>query len=79
MFYPHDRPLPSEEIAVSLETGTLLLHKHGHDCLLVGASILFHLEVHSTTLTTFDSTKGGKSRLVKNGFCEQIFASSDNF
>lgn len=34
VFYPHDRPLPSEEIAVSLETGTLLLHKHGHDCLL---------------------------------------------
>ncbi|GAB0139869.1 hypothetical protein EsHS_00000507 [Epichloe bromicola] len=27
-------PLPSEEIAVSLETGTLLLHKHGDDCLL---------------------------------------------
>lgn len=35
VFYPHDRQLPSEEIAVSLETGTLLLHKHGHECLLV--------------------------------------------
>ncbi|KAK2591637.1 hypothetical protein QQS21_010679 [Conoideocrella luteorostrata] len=34
VFYPHDRQLPSEEIAVSLETGTLLLHKHGDDCLL---------------------------------------------
>ncbi|KAK8917381.1 hypothetical protein VCV18_009845 [Metarhizium anisopliae] len=34
VFYPNDRKLPSEEIAVSLETGTLLLHKHGDDCLL---------------------------------------------
>ncbi|KAG6005723.1 hypothetical protein E4U21_007739 [Claviceps maximensis] len=34
VFYPRDRPLPEEEIAVSLETGTLLLHKHGDDCLL---------------------------------------------
>jgi hypothetical protein len=35
VFYPNDRKLRSEEIAVSLETGTLLLHKHGDDCLLV--------------------------------------------
>ncbi|KAH0596818.1 hypothetical protein MHUMG1_05126 [Metarhizium humberi] len=35
VFYPNDRKLPSEEIAVSLETGTLLLHKHGDDCLLM--------------------------------------------
>ncbi|TWU77038.1 hypothetical protein ED733_007778 [Metarhizium rileyi] len=34
VFYPNDRKLPSEEIVVSLETGTLLLHKHGDDCLL---------------------------------------------
>ncbi|KFG85564.1 hypothetical protein MANI_028648 [Metarhizium anisopliae] len=34
VFYPNDRKLPSEEIAVSLETGTLLLHKHGDECLL---------------------------------------------
>ncbi|KHN98787.1 Prolyl 4-hydroxylase, alpha subunit [Metarhizium album ARSEF 1941] len=34
VFYPNDRKLRSEEIAVSLETGTLLLHKHGDDCLL---------------------------------------------
>lgn len=35
VFYPHDRQTPSEEIAVPLETGMLLLHKHGDDCLLV--------------------------------------------
>jgi len=34
VFYPHDRQVASEEIAVPLETGMLLLHKHGDDCLL---------------------------------------------
>ncbi|KAG9258707.1 uncharacterized protein F5Z01DRAFT_212429 [Emericellopsis atlantica] len=34
VFYTHDRQTPSEEIAVPLETGMLLLHKHGDDCLL---------------------------------------------
>ncbi|KAK5998749.1 hypothetical protein PT974_01131 [Cladobotryum mycophilum] len=34
VFYPHDRRSAAEEIAVSLETGMLLLHKHGDDCLL---------------------------------------------
>ncbi|KAH6855123.1 hypothetical protein B0I37DRAFT_363990 [Chaetomium sp. MPI-CAGE-AT-0009] len=34
VFYPHDRRSAKEEIAVSLETGMLLLHKHGHDCML---------------------------------------------
>ncbi|CEJ90609.1 Putative Prolyl 4-hydroxylase, alpha subunit [[Torrubiella] hemipterigena] len=34
VFYPHDRQSAKEEIAVALETGTLLLHKHGDDCLL---------------------------------------------
>ncbi|KAM5346836.1 hypothetical protein ACJ41O_009841 [Fusarium nematophilum] len=34
VFYPNDRKSPREEIAVPLETGTLLLHKHGDDCLL---------------------------------------------
>ncbi|KAL6807539.1 hypothetical protein GGI42DRAFT_318240 [Trichoderma sp. SZMC 28013] len=34
VFYPHDRKSAAEEIAVSLETGMLLLHKHGDDCLL---------------------------------------------
>ncbi|KAK1255980.1 hypothetical protein MKX07_008239 [Trichoderma sp. CBMAI-0711] len=35
VFYPHDRKSAAEEIVISLETGMLLLHKHGHDCLLV--------------------------------------------
>jgi hypothetical protein len=35
VFYPHDRPLRKEEIAVPPETGMLLLHKHGEDCMLV--------------------------------------------
>ncbi|KAK4130128.1 hypothetical protein BT67DRAFT_445975 [Trichocladium antarcticum] len=34
VFYPHDRRTPKEAIAVSLESGMLLLHKHGHDCML---------------------------------------------
>ncbi|KAK3330949.1 hypothetical protein B0H66DRAFT_82448 [Apodospora peruviana] len=34
VFYPHDRRSAKEEIAVSPETGMLLLHKHGDDCLL---------------------------------------------
>lgn len=35
VFYPHDRKSSAEEIAVPLQTGMLLLHKHGDDCLLV--------------------------------------------
>lgn len=38
VFYPHDRQVASEEIAVPLETGMLLLHKHGDECLLVSCS-----------------------------------------
>lgn len=34
VFYPHDRRSAKEAIAVSLETGMLLLHKHGDDCML---------------------------------------------
>ncbi|KAK3394119.1 hypothetical protein B0H63DRAFT_532129 [Podospora didyma] len=34
VFYPHDRRSVKEEIAVSPETGMLLLHKHGDDCML---------------------------------------------
>lgn len=35
VFYPHDRRSVKEEIAVPPETGMLLLHKHGDDCMLV--------------------------------------------
>ncbi|KAI1077483.1 hypothetical protein F5B20DRAFT_592805 [Whalleya microplaca] len=34
VFYPHDRISSKEEIAIAPETGLLLLHKHGDDCLL---------------------------------------------
>jgi hypothetical protein len=37
VFYPHDRKSLKEEIAVPLETGMVLLHKHGDDCLLVSS------------------------------------------
>lgn len=36
--YPHGRKARADEIAVPLETGTALLHKHGDDYLLVGAN-----------------------------------------
>ncbi|KAI0019080.1 hypothetical protein F4780DRAFT_466554 [Xylariomycetidae sp. FL0641] len=34
VFYPHDRKSAKEEIAIPPETGMLLLHKHGDNCLL---------------------------------------------
>lgn len=39
VFYPHDRQMATEEMAVELETGMVLLHKHGDDCLLVSVSV----------------------------------------
>ena len=45
VFYPDDLPgkkNPIEkEVVVGLETGMLLLHKHGNDCMLVSDHILF--------------------------------------
>lgn len=35
VFHPHDRRVAREEVAVPPETGMLLLHKHGNDCMLV--------------------------------------------
>lgn len=34
VFYPHDRQVAKEAMAVAPETGMLLLHKHGNDCML---------------------------------------------
>ncbi|KAM3557237.1 hypothetical protein MY1884_004623 [Beauveria asiatica] len=34
VFYPHDRQSEAEAICVAPQTGMLLLHKHGDDCLL---------------------------------------------
>lgn len=45
VFYPDDLPgrkSPLEkEIVVGLETGMLLLHKHGNDCMLVSFASYF--------------------------------------
>ena len=34
-FYPHNRQSEKEALSIAPETGMLLLHKHGDDCLLV--------------------------------------------
>lgn len=38
VFFPNDRRVAKEEVAVPPETGMALLHKHGNDCMLVGPS-----------------------------------------
>lgn len=40
MFFPNDRRAAKEEVAVSPETGMVLLHKHGDDCMLVSLVFL---------------------------------------
>lgn len=35
VFYPNDRKVAQEELVIAPETGMLLLHKHGDNCLLV--------------------------------------------
>lgn len=40
MFFPNDRRVAKEEIAVAPETGMVLLHKHGDDCMLVSDPLL---------------------------------------
>jgi hypothetical protein len=58
VFYPHDRKSAREELVIAPETGMLLLHKHGEDCLLVSWLSLFYTDRHrrrdpssNTTLT----------------------------
>ncbi|OLN96649.1 hypothetical protein CCHL11_00575, partial [Colletotrichum chlorophyti] len=41
VFFPNDRRSAKEEIPVALETGMLLLHKHGDDCMLVSLGLSF--------------------------------------
>lgn len=62
VFYPHDRPLPSERIAVPLDTGMLLLHKHGDDCLLVSSLSCSCRVAHggAAEMTFAASTRGGR-------------------
>jgi hypothetical protein len=44
VFYPDDLPGKNsaieKEVVVELETGMVLLHKHGNDCMLVSSSVL---------------------------------------
>ncbi|KAI3392770.1 hypothetical protein diail_5206 [Diaporthe ilicicola] len=35
VFFPNDRQVAKEEVAVAPETGMVLLHKHGNDCMLL--------------------------------------------
>lgn len=73
VFYPHDRKSAAEEIAVSLETGMLLLHKHGDDCLLVSrliyllACLLACRSIILSIRQNYCSTKGEKSKKEKSG------------
>jgi hypothetical protein len=45
VFYPDDIPgkksAIEKEVVISLETGMLLLHKHGNDCMLVSFIFMF--------------------------------------
>ena len=72
VFYPDEIPgkqSPIEkEIVVGLETGMLLLHKHGNDCMLVSALALipyFCLIV--------SSMKDGKLLKERNGLLDLIY------
>lgn len=73
VFYPHDRKSAAEEIAVSLETGMLLLHKHGDDCLLVSwpaylpAYLLANRPIILNIRQNHYSTKEGKFKKEKSG------------
>lgn len=40
VFFPHNRKSEKEAIVIAPETGMLLLHKHGDDCLLVSLTSL---------------------------------------
>lgn len=62
VFYPHDRKSKAKEIVVPPETGMLLLHKHGDDCLLVSSPTLS--VVVSCLLTTSHLKKKGRRLLI---------------
>ncbi len=54
VFYLNDRPLAKEGVAIAPETGMLLLHKHGNDCLLVSPSRVpcGNVRIHVSTNVT---------------------------
>lgn len=77
VFYPHDRKSAAEEIAVSLETGMLLLHKHGDDCLLVSQLACLSIAIILNSSQNCYSTKEEKSKKEKSGCSEPIYVSGD--
>ncbi|CAF3480743.1 unnamed protein product [Fusarium graminearum] len=83
VFYPRDRRSLREEIAVPLDTGMLLLHKHGDDCLLVISPLplsFYHARHgsqnsdHRLTIISSFSMKDEKSLQARNGSSGLIFA-----
>jgi hypothetical protein len=70
VFYPRDRKVEKEAIVISLETGTLLLHKHGDDCLLVCLpKQLFHFRAHCSRADSHvHSTRDGRYWMVSSGY-----------
>ena len=81
VFYPHDRRSAKEEIVVTPETGMLLLHKHGDDCMLVSATppgarpMRWGYEYCANSL---GSMKGERFRRARNGFSERTCASRED-
>ncbi|KAI0509239.1 hypothetical protein F5B22DRAFT_367665 [Xylaria bambusicola] len=61
VFYPNDRKLEQEALVVAPETGMLLLHKHGDNCLLKLGSV---------------STRAAKSYPAISGLSEPTFVSA---
>lgn len=48
VFFPFDRRVAKEEVAIAPETGMLLLHKHGRDCMLVSTHQRFFFAPSTT-------------------------------
>ncbi|KAK7740674.1 hypothetical protein SLS53_005142 [Cytospora paraplurivora] len=46
VFFPNDRRVAKEEVAVPPETGMVLLHKHGDDCMMVSVAAIQYDTLH---------------------------------
>lgn len=55
VFYPRDREVEKEAVAISPEAGMVLLHKHGDDCLLVRRKPFPPASLYSETTTDVNS------------------------
>lgn len=88
VFYLNDRQVEKEAITVSLETGMLLLHKHGDDCMLVSnhlpriwrmnTIVIFSILDLISADENLRSMRDVKLRREKSGCCDQTYASEDN-